>query len=455
MKRMPTETPTNWCTPVDPSLLALLARLESQSLKPDFRFQREMALSLALEPYLDPRQEQRLSPLPEEINLAQLYLYADYWPDGHPTLVEQIRDLVSEHVPEEERVWLDAVRHSYMDLLEIIGMQSNGETGTFFLRSLGSDQEFQVKTTNISGPLKKGQVLLTRLIRQPHCASLPGTAVVVSKPIGQTIFTFTDDLRRGLEVESGEFSLADWPEFAKRYGYLMIWSLSKVRLGALAIADSRVEYLNADGDPYFYSIAVYEHHEFRFIAEGLDRVEALSPYHTTDHKRAADSSIRLWIERGPRANSEISSPIVARVTLTPSQIFVETDSFERLDSLKHQLASNFGFSLHFKDETTTPPSHVPPEVDLLSDTYFAPPIVVSSDEEHSMLSSFLESVYLEWAEQPSPSLNGETPRHYCSKSGDKAKVAALIDQMERHDLAYRRTGKRGYDYTILRGHVGL
>ena len=31
----------------------------------------------------------------------------------------------------------------------------------------------------------------------------------------------------------------------------------------------------------------------------------------------------------------------------------------------------------------------------------------------------------------------------------------VMEQIERHDLAYRRTGKLGYDYNILRGHAGL
>lgn len=98
----------------------LLARLEHQSLQPDFQIQRQLALSHALQPYLDPHIAPSLFPLPEEESLAKWFFYADYLPaDGHASLVEQVQDLVTEHLPQDERVWLDSLRHSYMDLLEV------------------------------------------------------------------------------------------------------------------------------------------------------------------------------------------------------------------------------------------------------------------------------------------------------------------------------------------------
>ena len=43
----------------------LLVRLKAQSLQVDFQVQREMALSLVLQPYLDPLTSQYLAPLSE------------------------------------------------------------------------------------------------------------------------------------------------------------------------------------------------------------------------------------------------------------------------------------------------------------------------------------------------------------------------------------------------------
>jgi hypothetical protein len=34
-------------------------------------------------------------------------------------------------------------------------------------------------------------------------------------------------------------------------------------------------------------------------------------------------------------------------------------------------------------------------------------------------------------------------------------VAQLLDEMERDDLGWLRTGTHGYDYNILRAHVGV
>ncbi|UCE63712.1 MAG: hypothetical protein JSU59_00700 [Nitrospirota bacterium] len=457
---MPATPTTHWCAPNNPGLEALLSRLEYQSLQSDFRLQRELALSFVLEPYLDVQGAIPLSPLPEEVALAQLYLYADYLPnDGHPSLVEQVRDLVTEHVPEEERLWLDPFRHSYADLLTIAGLDSAKDGGSLHLRSLGNGAEFDVRTPAKPLALRTGQVLLTRLIRHADDVSLPGAAVVLSETIGQAVFKFTDDLRREIEVGSGEFALAEWPEFAKRYGYLMNWNLAKVRRGALAVADARVEYRNEGGQPFFYAIALYEHNEFTLLSEGMKQVKDCE-LQTAGNKEASSRSLTdglTWMVTKPSQKISPTTPQgpVARLTLTGIQLMVEANSAEALDSLKHELASIFGFSLHFKGETLAPPVHLPPQVDLLSDTYGAPPVVVSKEEEQKLLAEYLESIYLDWAEKPSPFLNGETPRHYCGKTDDRTKVSSLIDQMEKNDLGLRRTGLRAYDYNVLRGHVGL
>ncbi len=98
-------------------LEALLARLEALSLAPTFARQREVAMGLALRPYVEQGEGAPLTPLPQEVELATLYLCADFFPeDGQLSLVEQLRDIVTEHIPDEERRWLDPLKHSSMDL---------------------------------------------------------------------------------------------------------------------------------------------------------------------------------------------------------------------------------------------------------------------------------------------------------------------------------------------------
>jgi hypothetical protein len=94
-------------------------------------------------------------------------------------------------------------------------------------------------------------------------------------------------------------------------------------------------------------------------------------------------------------------------------------------------------------------------MDLAKDEGAPAPVIVPADEEHRLLSSFLESVYLEWTDRPSPILGGQTPRHAAASPKTSGRVADLIAQLERNDLARRRTGKAGYDYNRLRAHVGL
>jgi hypothetical protein len=429
----------------------LLVRLKAQSLQVDFQVQREMALGLVLKPYLDPITAQYLAPLPEEIEIAERYLYADYFPtDGHPSLVEQVRDTITEHVPEEERRWLDPVRHSYMDLLQVIELDQEKQPPHLLLQSLGDQQQFDVPYSEKT-VVQKDHVLLTRLIRGSSGAYLPGPPLVLSSAMAQTLLTFTHDLRRGIEFGTGNFALAEWPEFTKQYGYLFIWSLARIRGGAMVAADAQVRYLNESGESFLYGIAFYEHHEFQALSAGLNEWERLTLQPTSPDCQTHQK--KVWVQHTQEEKSR--SFVVARFTLTPTQLTVEADTADRLDTIKHQLASTFGFSLHFRGETLTAPPHWLPYVDLLADTYVAPPVTVSAKEESTLLATFLEKVYLDWAEQPSPALKGKTPRQFCRENQDTKEVAELIDQMEQNDLGLQRTGQRAYDYNILRAHIGL
>jgi len=441
------------------ALRNLLARLEHQSLKPDFQMQRQLALTQALQPYLDPLMAPLLFPLPEEEELAKWFLYADYFPtDGHSSLIEQVRDLVTEHVPEEERLWLDSLRHSYMDLLEVQGISPEDQSVHARLQSLGDQQIFEVLLPATPVPYKIGQILLTRLIRGMSNTRLPGPPLIFSGSMGKAVFQFTNDTRREIEIGTGNFALSEWAEFAKSYGYMMIWSVAKVRRGAWAVVDSHIDYRNTQGEIFLYAIALYEHHEFRVLADGLNEFEQFTPAQGKGARPApsvSGSETLSWVWLPPLEQAGAKPSPIARLTLTPTQLHVETDSADRLDAIKHQLAATFGFSLHFKGETIAPPQHTTPEVDLLSDSYIAPPTVVPQEEEQQILASLLEAVYLEWAEKPSPVLKGQSPRHYCAAQHNTEEVAAIIDQMEQHDLGRRRTGQPAYDYNILRGHIGL
>ncbi|MBL8053775.1 MAG: hypothetical protein JNK03_10415, partial [Nitrospira sp.] len=97
------------------TLNAILARLNRFSLRPEFRAQRERALARVLKPYVEGDAGRLVAPLEQEIELASLYLFCDYYPeDGQLTLIEQLRDVITEHIPEEERQWLDPLKHSYV-----------------------------------------------------------------------------------------------------------------------------------------------------------------------------------------------------------------------------------------------------------------------------------------------------------------------------------------------------
>ncbi|NJN69521.1 MAG: hypothetical protein HC801_04010, partial [Nitrospira sp.] len=157
-------------TPRPPSLNAVLGRLESLSRKPAFTLQREMGLARAFRPYLGGGTARIVAPFAQETELAHLSLICDFYPeDGQMTLIEQLRDVITEHIPDEERRWLDPLKHSYLDLLELTSVPKAEEELT--VRSLGDQTVFVVPGVESLKDAVVGQVILTRVVRDPDAGT--------------------------------------------------------------------------------------------------------------------------------------------------------------------------------------------------------------------------------------------------------------------------------------------
>ena len=445
------------------TLATVLARLDTLSQDIHFQSEREMALGHFLQPYLEGGQDRFLAPLPAEVELAKLHLYCDYFPtQGQQSLIEQLRDHISEHVPEEERVWLDPLRHSFMDILEITAIGTTGSPHEVRLQSLGDKIEYSVTNERLAKQYQPAQVLITRLIRRREYTVFPDIAIALSHQRGLLLFDSLRDLQQEMEAFSGAFELGEWQEYVKRYGHIIIWTLANLRLKWLVELEEHVRFVDTGGRPFLHCIAIYEHHALTTFQQTLDedaewtRLEATStdPAQSNQNSLKSPPSMRVWIKRIDKP-SRNQDGIIGRLTLTNTQLIAEADSVENFNDLKHWLAGAFGFTLHFKGETLDPPAHRLPSFDLLSDDYPQFTETVSQEEEHRILSSLLESAYLDWAEHSCPALQDKTPRHCALTPKGAKEVATLIQDLENHDLARLRTGKSGFDYDTLRSHVGL
>jgi hypothetical protein len=304
------------------------------------------------------------------------------------------------------------------------------------------------------------QVLLTRVIRDPDESEsgrgvLAGCGIVLASDDARALYNATGEWRREMEMATGSFALGEWQEFAKRFGHIVLWSFAHMRFSALVDAVGQIQYRTTDGQPYLYVVALYDHHEYRFLADGLSEMKDLQPdpsVPVTAGSASAPGSkpVRRWIQREERA---LVASTVARLTLTSSQLMVECDTPERLNTIKHQLAAAFGFSLHFRDETLAVPVRQLSVSELMSRESMK--VVVTPEEDYALLNTFLEKAYLEWSDQAHLSLESKTPRHAAASAATRARVGELIDEMERNDPGLHRTGRRAFDYNKLRAHVGL
>jgi hypothetical protein len=457
--KLASERAAGFWPPRPPSLDAVLARLEALARQSTFALQREIALARMLRPYLGGGVGRIVVPLAQETDLADLSLLCDFYPeDGQLTLIEQLRDVITEHIPDEERQWLDPLKHSYLDLLELTATPKPGEELT--VRSLGDRTSFVVPGVESLKDAAAGQVVLARVVRKPDAgesgqAAWGGGGIILSQADANALIEVTAEWRREMEVSSGSFALGEWKEFAKRFGHMLLWAFAQLRMDALVDAVVHIRYRRPDGQPYLYAVALYDHHDYRFFADGLSEFNEFEAEKTASlsgkHGQArAFPPARIWVQRDRSGGSDL---LVARVTLTSSQLMVECDGPERLDQIKHRLAATFGFALHFRDETVTPPVRQLSVTDLRSDEPVT--LVVTEEEDCRLLNQFLEKAYLEWSDQPHLALSRKTPRHAAASPALRGTVGDLIEEMEQHDLGRQRCGQIAFNYNRLRGHVGL
>ncbi len=454
MSRVSDQAAGFW-TPRQPPLDAILGRLERLSLKPEFRLQREVAHARALKPYVEGVAGRLVAPLEQEIELASLYLFCDYYPeDGQLTLIEQLRDVITEHIPEEERQWLDPLKHSYLDVLRPTVPPTPGQD--LELQSLADGTRCVLPGGEFVKDLAEDRPLLTRVIHDPNTppesdrAVWAGCGITVSQADAEAVLDMTSEWRREMEVTTGSFALGEWKEFAKRFGYMILWAFAQRQMDALVDAVVHVGYRHPNGQPYLYAVALYDHHEHRSFTETLSEMKELQVEKLgSDGRQRAGKDLpaaQQWVQRE-------DGRVVAILTLTALQLILECDSPQRLDHIKHRLAASLGFSLHFRGETLVPPARQLSVAELMSDE--PPQLVVTPDEDRALLNQFLEKAYLEWSDQPHLALGGQTPRHAAATPALRGTVGDMIDDMERHDPGRWRCGKSAFEYNRLRAHVGL
>ena len=125
------------------------------------------------------------------------------------------------------------------------------------LRSLGDGTTFQLPYGDFARELRPGQVLLTRVVRDPNVpaserAIWAGCGIVLSASDGKILYDKTRERERSMEMSSGELVLGEWQEFTKRFGHILLWSFAGMRVAAVVDAVVHIQYRTSDGQPYLY-----------------------------------------------------------------------------------------------------------------------------------------------------------------------------------------------------------
>jgi hypothetical protein len=208
------------------------------------------------------------------------------------------------------------LKHSYLDVLKPTSPPQLGQD--LVLQSLADETRLILPGGEFVKDLATDRPLLTRVIhdpktQEPDRAVWAGCGITVSQADAEALLDITSEWRREMEVTTGSFALGEWKEFAKRFGYMILWAFAQRRMDALVDAVIHIGYRNPDGQPYLYAVALYDHHEHSFFTEILSE---MNDFHvekqvSDDRQSAAGDrpSVQKWVQRE-------DGRLVARLTLT-------------------------------------------------------------------------------------------------------------------------------------------
>jgi Domain of unknown function (DUF1841) len=211
------------------------------------------------------------------------------------------------------------------------------------------------------------------------------------------------------------------------------------RLLAEAVAHAPLPKLaNTDGEDLIFCKAYFDLADPAAAGEALRRVPDLE----------ADGDSFRWI--GPSTTGGLGATVsLGRIELDGGTLVLESNSRERLERGKRLLAEYAGSCIkHRADSIQSTES-------LLRDSPRgdSPRDEVPAEVQAEVIGQFLREHYGTWADVSLPALAGKTPRQASKSKRGRAKVRALLDDIEQDTL--RQPGGETVDFGALRRSLGL
>ncbi|MDZ4257132.1 MAG: SEC-C domain-containing protein [Gemmatimonadales bacterium] len=153
----------------------------------------------------------------------------------------------------------------------------------------------------------------------------------------------------------------------------------------------------------------------------------------------------VWIEP-----DGVHDRVLGRIAVKRRRLTLETTSEARAERCRALLENTFGNAIRYRATATETLDEAMANNQPRADRSAKPP-----PETQAMLTEFLTEHYRDWPDHPLPALAGRTPRHAARLKTQRAKVVAILKDMEHHMAQDRRNGKPAIDVGWLWDDLGL
>lgn len=289
----------------------------------------------------------------------------------------------------------------------------------FTLKDLWNGEEIAVKERLATHSLQRGETMFVRLIEGPRGATEMHGAVLVLEPFATQ--ELLETLRASFRAKRRKRSNLDETTFFKEAGPTVgqawlsrfTWKMPQLR--------------TSDGQVLRSQDLVFD----ILDQDGLERALAASPEFEWDENGSQ------WIWAGEhRSTMDGGNVLLGSLTSEGTRLRAHVMSDERAVRLRELLERDAPGMLVYRlsemhdlgqgavrrraqerSALPKPASEIPPEL------------------QAEILEQFFRRQYTAWLDEPIPALGGRTPRHAASLKSQRAKVAALIREIELRPLS--------------------
>ncbi len=364
-----------------------------------------------------------------EIGLAFGYM-CHGWRDGAGRrLVDRFLSTRGRLLPVSQVAALVALGGSWASLFEVESVQTGVGMG---LADLLSGESIQVREISLTSQVKRWDVLFAWVLPIGDHLELTGAGCVVPRIHLKAVRAALDDEIDRLRRRRPGVAQRDLVGEAA-------WA--PLRVLRRAIADFRLPELRTmHGDKLLFCKAHYD-------VRDEDRVRRLLG---SSSELEEDDAGWGWVDRDGHPDLGEGPLSLGQIRLGRSGLVLETMSRERLERGRRLIESTLGDLVEHRADSIQSPEAALREH---ADDPRPPAAEIPEDVQRELMGRVLSEHYRGWLDEPLPALGGKTPRKATRTRAGRARVEALLKDIENGTL--RQAGGDTVDFAGMRRELGL